>query len=323
MSYAFHLPALAIIAAIVLDLLLGDPPWLPSPARLIGRVVVGGVTERRIREAAPDRAHGAVVAIGLVATSGLSAFALIALAASISEFAAAAAAVFIGWYTLSFRDLDTAARRVQRHLATGEIDAARAGMPALVGRDANSLTRDEMIRAAAESVAENASSRVIAPIFYLLLGGPVLAIAYKAVNTLESAIGDPNPQRATCGVVTHRINEIANFIPARVTAFCIAAAASTMLLRGRAALAACLDEAYQHEVGNSAWPIAAMAGALGLRLGGGAVYDGATDERASFGRDVVPPAIETIAAAREVMRSTVFIAFCTLALTRYILLLVV
>ncbi len=321
MSYAFYLPALAIIAAVVIELLLGDPRWLPHPARTMEGLIARGERALLSGDRAADLRRGALLALAVVGVSAAATFAVIATAASISELLGVAAAIVVSWMTLSLRSVDDAAHRVQRGLATRNLDAARATMAALTGRDPDSLDRDAIIRATVESVAGNTSAGAIAPLFFLFLGGPVLSIAYRTIDTLGATIGRGDDRHQHFGRAAARIGDVANFIPTRITGLCIAAAASTMLLRGRAALATCLDEAREYNGLNPGWPEAAMAGALGVRLSGPAVYAGEVVARATFGRDAVPLAIETIAAAREVMRTAVFIALCALAIVRYTLLL--
>ncbi|MGH7865589.1 MAG: cobalamin biosynthesis protein CobD/CbiB [Candidatus Binataceae bacterium] len=323
MSYAFHLPAIAIIAALALELLLGDPRWIDAPARLVGGVLRRAELALWTGDGAADIRRGALLAIGVIVISALAALACIAIAASTNELPGAAVAVLIAWSTLSFRTPDAAAHQVQRHLAMGKIDAARGAMSTLVSLHAAPVDSDAMIRIGVEAVAVNAFKGAVAPIFFLLVGGPVLAIACMSAGALGRMTGTGGERHRSLGRAAARINEVANFIPARVTAVCIAAAAATMLLRGRAALATCTAEARRHDDVNAGWPIAAMAGALGIRLSAPAESNEGEIEPATFGRDVVPPAIETIAAAREVMRSTVFIAFCALAMTRYLMLLLI
>jgi adenosylcobinamide-phosphate synthase len=319
MSYVFYLPALAIIAAVVLELLFGNSRWLPHPAPMMRRFIAHGERALLTGDPAADLGRGALLAIGVIAIAAVAAFAVIAIAASISELLGVAAAIVVAWMTLSLRSVDDAAHKVQRGLATRNLDAARATMAALTGRDPDSLDPDAMIRATVESVAGNTSAGAIAPLFFLFLGGPVFSVAYRAIDTLSSMIGRGDDRHQCFGRAAARIGDVANFIPTRITGLCIAAAASTMLLRGRASLATCLDEAREHGGLNPGWPEAAMAGALGVRLNGPAVYAGEVIARATFGRDAVPLAIETIAAAREVMRTAVFIALCALAIARYAL----
>src|SRR4029077_16818783 len=140
------------------------------------------------------------------------------------------------WTTLALKGLDSAAGEIEGALECGRDDLARVAMPALVGRDPVALAREGMVRATGESVAENCSDGVVAPLCFLFAGGPVLALAYKAINTLDSMIAYCDARHLYFGRAAARLDDAANFIPARVTALCLAAAAALTLGRGGAAL---------------------------------------------------------------------------------------
>ncbi|MGZ6175091.1 MAG: cobalamin biosynthesis protein CobD/CbiB, partial [Candidatus Binataceae bacterium] len=198
-------------------------------------------------------------------------------------------------------------------------DLARAAMPALVGRDPATLDRAAMVRATVESVAENCSDGVLAPLCFLFVGGPVLALAYKAVNTLDSMIGYRDARYLYFGRAAARLDDAANFVPARLTALCLAAAAGLTLGRGGAAASACRADARKHASPNAGLPEATMAGALGIELGGDAVYAGEIEHRARLGGAQRAVEVADIGAARRLMRIATAIGFGLLALLRYVL----
>lgn len=317
MHAAFYISAALAAAALILDLLLGDPPRMPHPVRLIGRAVSLG--EARLHTGVPDAdlRRGAILAVAVIVASALAAWVLIAAASMLSSALGEAAAVVLAWTTLALRGLDDAAAKVERALGAGDIAPARAAMPALVGRDPDALDRDAMVRATVESVAENCSDGVIAPLFYLFVGGPVLAIGYKAVNTLDSMIGYRDARYLYFGRAAAWIDDAANWLPARLAAFVLAAAAALMLGRGGAALRACRADARKHLSPNAGFPEATMAGALGIELGGDAVYGGEVEHRARLGRAERAPRVDDIATARRLMRVAVAIAFVAFGLVRY------
>ena len=319
MSYAFHLSTLLIAVAIVLDRLLGDPDWLPHPARMIGVAISRGEAMLYTGDSAADLRAGAILTIAVVALSAVAAWAAIAILGWIHPALGALAAVLIAWTTLALRGLDDAAREVQEALLRHDEEAARRAMPALVGRDPATLDRAAMIRATVESVAENSSDGVIAPLFFLFIAGPVGAIAYKAINTLDSMIGHRDQRYQYFGRFAARLDDLANWIPARITAACIMAASEVWLRRGRDAYAICRRDAGKHESPNAGYPEAAMAGGLGIQLGGPAIYAGETLARAQLGDAECPSTIDDIASARIIFRIASGVAFLAMTLLRALL----
>ncbi len=318
MTFAFHLPAPMILAAIVADAALGDPAAMPHPVRLFGALIDAG--ERVLRSGAPrrDLVRGAILAISVIAFATALAFATVVVAGLVARWVAAIVAIALAWTTLAARGLNDAARAVEVALAADDPAAARRALPALVGRDPESLDRAGTVRATVESVAENASDGVIAPLFFLFIGGPAAAFAYKAINTLDSMIGHRDARYLYFGRAAARIDDAANFIPARLTALCLIAAAS---IQRRAATAwrVCRADARRHQSPNAGFPEAAMAGALDLRLGGDAVYGGQVEPRATLGASDREPTPEDIAGARRLMRTAAAAAFCLFAIGRFII----
>jgi len=314
-----YISTASIAAALALDLVLGDPSWMPHPVRFIGRAVTLGEARLHTGEPRADLWRGALLTSAVVILTALAAWIAIAIASTIANRLGLATAVLIAWTTLALNGLDRAAGEVELALGCGREDLARAAMPALVGRDPATLDRDAMVRATVESVAENCSDGVLAPLCFLFVGGPVLALAYKAINTLDSMIGHRDERYIYFGRAAARLDDAANFVPARVTALCLAAAAALTLGRGGAALVACRADAHKHASPNAGFSEAAMAGALGIELGGDAVYAGEVEHRARLGRAERAPIVADIAQARLLMRIATAIGFCVLALLRYVL----
>lgn len=319
MVHPFYLSAPLIAVALVLDLIFGDPPWMPHPVRLIGWVINRG--ERTLHTGRPgaDLLNGTILAAGVVLGALFSAWLIIAAGDATSAALGTVLAVAIAWMTLALKGLGDAATELERALAAENEDAARRAMLALVGRDPASLDRAAMVRATVESIAENSSDGVIAPLFFLFIGGPVAAIAYKAVNTLDSMIGYRSERHLYFGRAAARIDDAANFIPARLTALCLIASAAISNCRGVEAYDACRAGARLHPSPNAGFPEAAMAGALGIQLGGEAVYGGEVEHRPLLGVAGRPPRIEDIATARKLLRYATVAAFCMLALARFII----
>jgi adenosylcobinamide-phosphate synthase len=316
LNYAFHLSAPLIATALAIDFVAGDPRWMPHPVRLIGAAISFGERSLRTGVERRDLRNGIILALATIALSAACAWILIAGAWRIAEPLGAAAAILIAWTTLALRGLDDVARQVERALESNDEARARSILPALVGRDPDTLDCAGLIRATVESVAENTSDGVIAPLLFLFAGGPVAAIAYKAVNTLDSMIGYRDERYLLFGRAAARIDDVANYLPARLTAVCMIAAAQFVTGRASQAWAICRADARRHSSPNAGFPEAAVAGALGIRLGGDAIYGGEVVRRASMGHAERDASVTDIAAARMMMRIATAAAFCLLAFAR-------
>jgi adenosylcobinamide-phosphate synthase len=295
MNYAFYLPGRLIVAAVILDFMCGDPHWLPHPVRLIGRAVTLGERFLRFGDPMRDLVGGTSLAISVVALSSAAVWVIVGAFQTISLPLGAILATLIAWTTLAARSLNEAALAVEQQLRLDDEGRARREIRALVGRDPESLNRDGLIRAAIESVAENASDGVIAPLLFLSLGGPVGALAYKAINTLDSMIGYKDSAYLFFGRFAARLDDLANLIPARLTAVSIAAAAGLLTGRGIESFRTLFADAHKHQSPNAGYPEAAMAGALGVELGGDAYYGGELERRPWMGH---PHVLLDVAALR-------------------------
>jgi adenosylcobinamide-phosphate synthase len=197
-------------------------------------------------------------------------------------------AVILSWSCLAARSLHRESRLVADALVRGDLVEARRYLSNIVGRDTAELDEAEVWRATVETVAENTSDGVIAPLFYLCIGGPVLAIAYKAVNTLDSMVGYRNERYKSLGWASARCDDLANFMPARLTGLLMVAAAPLFgFPPGNAWRIMCRD-GRNHSSPNSGIPEAAVAGALGVRLGGASIYSGKRVEKPTIGDPLKP-----------------------------------
>jgi len=318
-SLAWHLPTGLIAAAALLDLLTGDPVWLPHPVRLIGALIELGERRWWSGDCARDLWRGAMLTGAVVVCAAAACWIAIGAAALIAPVCAAGVAVMLAWTTIALRGLDEAAAAVQAALAREDLAAARAAMPALVGRDPQTLDRDGMIRATVESVAENSSDGVIAPLLYLFIGGPVAAMAYKAINTLDSMIGHRDERYLYFGRWAARLDDCANYIPARLSAACLFAAAAILQQRPLQAVRVCLSDARRHPSPNAGFPESAMAGALGVQLGGAAVYAGEVEMRPLIGAAQRPLELSDLAAARRLLWVQAAVAFILMAAARMLI----
>lgn len=267
-------PDPAIIGlALLLDLALGDPRWLPHPVVLMGRLIT--TLETVLRRRVPfERAAGVLLLIVTVACAMTATWLVLRCAAYFHPIAGFLAAVILSSTCLAARSLHRESALVADALVRGDITAARRNLSYIVGRDTDSLEEGEIWRALVETVAENSSDAIIAPLFWLTLGGPVTAMGFKAVSTLDSMVGYKNEHYLRLGWASARMDDLMNFIPARLTALLIIVSAPLAGLSLRNSWAVTLRDRLKHPSPNSAHPEAAAAGALGVRLGGEASYGG-------------------------------------------------
>ena len=281
-----------LVAAYLLDWIAGDPEWLPHPVRLIGKGVEQGerILRRPGQRPAVELVAGGTLTLGLVAAVYFGTAKAIALANSRSPKLGFVAETLLGWTCLASRSLHDEASAVIASLETGDILYARRRLARIVGRDTQHLDVNEISRAVIETVAESCSDGVIAPLFYMTLRGVPLAMAYKAVNTLDSMIGHTDKRYFYFGKAAARLDDIANFVPARLTALGIAAAAS--VIEGASTTAAFntwLRDGMEHRSPNAGQPESAMAGALQVRLGGENFYAGESLTGSFMGREFPRP----------------------------------
>lgn len=289
--YLLSSPYALLMLAFALDLCIGDPSWAPHPVRLMGKSAAK--TENTIRRVFPAGAVceklGGLLLVIIIAGSTFFLFHILnSLLLAFSSYIALLIMVYLLATTLAVKCLVDSARSVADALTGDDIKIARERLKALVGRDTNALNKKNILKAAIESLAENASDGIIAPIFYFTLGGLPLAMTYKAINTLDSMVGYKNEKYLRFGWAAARLDDIVNYIPARITGILIvlsSAAASLSSLTAFHSLMTMLRDGKKHPSPNSGMPEAAMAGALGIMLGGPSTYGGMTIEKSYLGKE--------------------------------------
>ena len=285
------LTALAVLGGFGLDLLLADPAWMPHPVVGMGRAIAA--LEKRLRRLFPatpagERAAGRVLAAALpLGTFALAAGAL-ALAYRLHPAAGFALETLWCWQALALRGLADESGKVYAQLAKGDLPAARRAVSRIVGRDTGSLTAAGVTKAAVETVAENFSDGMAAPLFYLLIGGAPLGLAYKAVNTMDSMVGYKNKTYLHFGRAAARLDDAANFLPSRLAALLWIGAAGLAGFDGRGAWRIWRRDRLRHASPNSAQTESACAGALGVQLAGPAWYFGEYYDKPTIGDDTRP-----------------------------------
>jgi len=307
------MPPEYILAAFAIDMVIGDPRSVPHPVQGIGLMV--SAFEKVFRPAfkgtIAERVAGAVMAVIVVSATYVAAALVIDIFGRVlGHWGAAAAAVYLAYTTLSTKSLADAARSVMKPLAEGDVESARIALSMIVGRDTAGLSGQDVARGAVETVAENASDGVVAPLFYLALGGAPLALAYKAVNTMDSMVGYRSEEYRYFGEAAARLDDLANFVPARLTGLIMAGAAGVLsaVYPGRYSFSASWQvlsrDRLNHASPNSGHPEAAMAGALGVRLGGESSYFGVRSVKPYIGEPLEPLGHEKISDAVRLMLAT-------------------
>jgi adenosylcobinamide-phosphate synthase len=291
---------LALAAGFALDLWLGDPAWLPHPVRWIGRLA--SWAEPRCRALIPRaRLAGAAFALGIVLLAGGGVWLVLWGLHQLHPALAWLSTVYFMFTGLAVRDLAREANAVYRALQAGELPAARRQLGRIVGRDTAQLDTPEIVRATVETVAESTVDGVVAPLCFAVLGGAPALWAYKAINTLDSMVGHREAPYTQFGWTAARLDDAANFLPARLGLACFAAGA--WLAGGDAGR--CLRIAWRdggkHPSPNAGIAEAAMAGALGVRLGGKNTYDGVEEVRPYLGEPLRPLEPERIPQAVRIM----------------------
>ena len=284
----------AVLGGFLLDALFGDPAWLPHPVVLMGRCI--SALEKQLRTALPKTPRGelaggaavaAVLPLGTLAVTGLACWA----AARLHPALGLALQMLWCGQALAAKGLAQESRNVYKELAKGDLPAARRAVARIVGRDTQNLTAAGVTRAAVETVAENTSDGVIAPLLYMLLGGAPLALTYKAINTMDSMLGYKNEKYLYFGRCAAKLDDAANWLPSRLAALLWVAAAALTGNSARGAWRIWRRDRRRHASPNSAQPESACAGALGVQLAGPAYYFGEYYDKPTIGdplREIEP-----------------------------------
>lgn len=308
----------AFIAGFVLDLLIGDPHFIPHPVRLIGSLIsfcdkrlncdAGyNISEKKLNLIKYKRGMLLVFTV-IFATFAISVIIIVA-AYSINLYAGVIAEAVMTWQILATKCLRVESMRVYDALRTDGVDAGRRAVSMIVGRDTSVLDAVGVTRAAVETIAENTSDGVIAPMLYTAIGGPVLGFVYKAVNTMDSMLGYKNDKYMYFGRFAARLDDVVNFIPARISAYLMIAAAfiGGRQFDGKNAYRIFKRDRFNHASPNSAQTESVCAGALRVQFAGDAVYFGKLVKKKYIGDGLREIEYEDIKRANRLMYITAFL----------------
>lgn len=298
--------AIDIVFAFILDCILGDPYGFPHPVRFIGKYI--GSFEKLIRkrhksDAALRYVFGPLLTVTTVSVTFFICYFILKLAWRTNIYMFHLLDIILLWTAIAPCCLAKEAVKIYKPLESGDIGMARDRIKYLVSRDTNSLDKEGIIKATVETVLENTSDGVIAPLFYMFIGGAPLALAYKAVNTLDSMVGYRNEKYENFGFFSAKVDDLVNFIPARISGFLIIVGAFILNYDYKSSAKIFFRDRLNHKSPNSAHTEAAGAGALGIRLGGDGFYFGKVVKKPYIGDHKRGLVTEDIIGAIELMYS--------------------
>lgn len=288
----FSIPPVVLILAFIVDSVIGDPRWLPHPVRIFGLAITW--LERILRSffktPAAEKFAGIILVIIIIIPIFAVMYFLLENARSFSSgliiFLTTIFIIYLTSTTIAIRELIGSTKLVIQAVHDGKLDYARAKLSMIVGRDTHNLSEEQVLKAAIESVSENLSDGVVAPLFYLVLGGLPFALTYKAINTLDSMVGYRNQKYINFGWASARLDDCVNYIPSRITGILIVISVLIVLRSisiAKISLQTMLRDGGNHISPNSGVPEAAMAGGLGVRLGGPSTYGGVVMQKPYIG----------------------------------------
>ena len=311
---------LGFALAFFLDLIAGDPQWSFHPIRIIGKLI--SFLERCLKNFFQNRLNerqtGVLLCLTVIAIVYGATYSAVYAACLLNTYFGLLVYVLLVYFTISLKALGEAALAIKKSLADGNEDEARFHLSHIVGRDTGTLNREEIVRATVETVAENTSDGIIAPLFSVMVGGAPLAMTYKAVNTLDSMVGYKSKEYIKLGWASARCDDLANYLPARITGFLLFLSALLQQKDWKNSWLTLKRDARKHESPNSGYPEAAVAGALNIRLGGTNFYNGVPRTSPLIGRQESVLTSSSIGDVVRLMYCASFIMFtaCLLILWR-------
>lgn len=316
----YHI-CIAVFLGFLLDLVLGDPETWPHPVRAIGGMIAG--FERMLyprRDIDQEKFwNGFMLAVAVPAVCGTAAWLLLYEAYRFAWQAGLFLETVMCWQILSVKSLKDASMKVCGSLESGDLEAARHHVSMIVGRDTEKLDQEGIVKAAVETVAENTSDGVTAPLFYLALGGPCAGWVYKAVSTMDSMIGYRNERYLFFGRAAARMDDVLNYLPSRISAVLMILSACFCGFDGKGAARIWRRDRRNHKSPNSAQTESVCAGALGLRLAGPASYFGKIVEKPYIGDDVRRPEPADIRRANRLLYGTAVLSLILFLTVRILL----
>lgn len=316
----------ALVMGYILDLIFGDPYWMPHPVRFIGNLI--SILEKVIRRFMPKTKReeyigGIILTVMVVSISMVIPLVIILMAKSINTYLALIVETFMCYQILATKSLKVESMKVYDELAKNDLPSARKAVSMIVGRDTKDLTFSGVAKAAVETVAENTSDGIIAPMIFIAIGGAPMGFFYKAINTMDSMVGYKNEKYMNFGRFAAKLDDVVNYLPARISAYQMILSSFFLRYDYKNAFKIYKRDRYNHASPNSAQTESVCAGALDVQLAGNAYYFGKLYEKPTIGDDIREINYDDIKKANRLLYCTSFISIVIISVIKITIILMV
>ena len=316
----------ALVMGYILDLIFGDPYWMPHPVRFIGNLI--SILEKVIRRFMPKTKRGEylggiILTVMVVSISMVIPLVIILMAKSINTYLALTVETFMCYQILATKSLKVESMKVYDELEKNDLPSARKAVSMIVGRDTKDLTFSGVAKAAVETVAENTSDGIIAPMIFIAIGGAPMGFFYKAINTMDSMVGYKNEKYMNFGRFAAKLDDVVNYLPARISAYQMILSSFFLRYDYKNAFKIYKRDRYNHASPNSAQTESVCAGALDVQLAGNAYYFGKLYEKPTIGDDIREINYDDIKKANRLLYCTSFISIVIISVIKITIILMV
>lgn len=316
----------ALVMGYILDLIFGDPYWMPHPVRFIGNLI--SILEKVIRRFMPKTKRGEyiggiILTVMVVSISMVIPLVIILMAKSINTYLALTVETFMCYQILATKSLKVESMKVYDELAKNDLPSARKAVSMIVGRDTKDLTFSGVAKAAVETVAENTSDGIIAPMIFIAIGGAPMGFFYKAINTMDSMVGYKNEKYMNFGRFAAKLDDVVNYLPARISAYQMILSSFFLRYDYKNAFKIYKRDRYNHASPNSAQTESVCAGALDIQLAGNAYYFGKLYEKPTIGDDIREINYDDIKKANRLLYCTSIISIVIISVIKITIILMV
>ena len=316
----------ALVMGYILDLIFGDPYWMPHPVRFIGNLI--SILEKVIRRFMPKTKRGEyiggiILTVMVVSISMVIPLVIILMAKSINTYLALTVETFMCYQILATKSLKVESMKVYDELEKNDLPSARKAVSMIVGRDTKDLTFSGVAKAAVETVAENTSDGIIAPMIFIAIGGAPMGFFYKAINTMDSMVGYKNEKYMNFGRFAAKLDDVVNYLPARISAYQMILSSFFLRYDYKNAFKIYKRDRYNHASPNSAQTESVCAGALDVQLAGNAYYFGKLYVKPTIGDDIREINYDDIKKANRLLYCTSFISIVIISVIKITIILMV